>query len=138
MTLTRGAINRGFADGGIADQPLMQDHEAAIADCVRALARYHDPREGAFTRVALAPCAPFNVTRQLMIDTAGLAEQLDCLLHTHLAETGDEDDFCADTLSAWQGSAVVHDPGLASLLAMGQIAYTIWRIIAQFWDVSAQ
>jgi 8-oxoguanine deaminase len=94
MTLTRGAINLGFADGGIADPRLMQDYDAVIADCERVLARYHDPREGSFTRVALAPCAPFNVTRQLMIDTAVLAEKHDCLLHTHLGETRDEDDYC--------------------------------------------
>jgi 8-oxoguanine deaminase len=94
MTLTRGAINLGFADGGIADQRLMQDYDAVISDCERVLARYHDRREGSFTRVALAPCAPFNVTRQLMIDTAALADKHDCLLHTHLGETHDEDDYC--------------------------------------------
>jgi 8-oxoguanine deaminase len=94
MTLTRGAINLGFADGGIADPRLMQDYDAIIADCERVLARYHDPREGSMLRVALAPCAPFNVTRQLMIDTAALAGQHDCLLHTHLGETRDEDGYC--------------------------------------------
>ena len=94
MTLTRGAINLGFADGGIADPRLMQDDDAVIADCERVLAKYHDPAAGAFLRVALAPCAPFNVTRQLMEDTAALASQHDCLLHTHLGETRDEDDYC--------------------------------------------
>ena len=58
------------------------------------MARYPRSREGSFTRVALAPCAPFNVTRQLMIDTAALADKHDCLLHTHLGETQDEDDYC--------------------------------------------
>ena len=94
MTLTRGAINLGFADGGVADPRLMQSYDAVISDCERVLARYHDPREGSFTRVSLAPCAPFNVTRQLMIDTAALADKHDCLLHTHLGETQDEDDYC--------------------------------------------
>ena len=94
MTLTRGAINLGFADGGIADERLMQDYDAIIRDCERVLAKYHDPNEGAFLRVALAPCAPFNVTERLMVDTAALAEKHDCLLHTHLGETRDEDDYC--------------------------------------------
>jgi 8-oxoguanine deaminase len=94
MTLTRGAINLGFADGGIADPRLMQDYDAVIADCERVLAKYHDRSDGAFLRVALAPCAPFNVTRQLMIDTAELAEKHHCLLHTHLGETRDENEYC--------------------------------------------
>jgi 8-oxoguanine deaminase len=94
MTLTRGAVNLGFADGGIADERLMQDHDTIIADCERVLAKYHDHSEGAFFRVALAPCAPFNVTRQLMIDTAALAAKHNCLLHTHLGETRDEDAYC--------------------------------------------
>jgi 8-oxoguanine deaminase len=94
MTLTRGAINLGFADGGIADPRLMQDYDTVISDCERVLTKYHDPNEGSFLRVALAPCAPFNVTRQLMVDTASLANKHDCLLHTHLGETRDEDDYC--------------------------------------------
>ena len=94
MTLTRGAIDLGFADGGIADPRLMQGHDAVISDCERVLARYHDPAEGSFLNVALAPCAPFNVSRQLMVDTATLAEKHDCRLHTHLGETRDEDNYC--------------------------------------------
>jgi len=94
MTLTRGAINLGFASGGIADERLMQSDDVVLADCERVLAKYHDPADGAMLRVALAPCAPFNVTRQLMIDTADLADRHHCLLHTHLGETRDEDDYC--------------------------------------------
>lgn len=94
MTLTRGAINLGTKSGGVADERLMQSYDAVIADCERVLARHHDRREGAMTQVALAPCAPFNVTRQLMIDAAALAERHDCRLHTHLGESRDEDDYC--------------------------------------------
>jgi 8-oxoguanine deaminase len=94
MTLTRGAINLGFSNGGIADERLMQDYDTVVADCERALSKYHDRNKGAFLQVALAPCAPFNVTRQLMIDTAALAEKHDCRLHTHLGETHDENDYC--------------------------------------------
>src|SRR5260370_240627 len=93
MTLTRGAINLGFADGGLADERLIQAYDAVILDCERVLSKYHDPSEGSFLRVALAPCAPFNVTKRLMVDTADLAEKHDCLLHTHLGETRDEDGY---------------------------------------------
>jgi len=94
MTLTRGAINLGFSSGGIADERLMQDYDTVIADSERVLSKYHDRSEGAFLRVALAPCAPFNVTTQLMIDTVTLAEKHDCRLHTHLGETQDENEYC--------------------------------------------
>ena len=70
IMLTRGAINLGTNSGGIADERLMQDYDTVIADCERVLTKYHDRSAGAFRSVALAPCAPFNVTRQLMRDTA--------------------------------------------------------------------
>jgi 8-oxoguanine deaminase len=94
MTLTRGAINVGPKDGGLADERMIQPYDVVIADCERVLEKYHDRGEGAFRQVALAPCAPFNVTRQLMTDTAALAAQYDCRLHTHLGETRDEEGYC--------------------------------------------
>ncbi|MEW5422916.1 8-oxoguanine deaminase [Amorphus sp. 3PC139-8] len=92
--LTRGVINLGTQSGGIADERLMQDDDAVLADCERVLARYHDPSEGSFSTIALAPCAPFNVTKEIMAATAELAARHDCRLHTHLGETHDEDAFC--------------------------------------------
>ena len=94
IALTRGVINQGMKSGGIADERLMQDDEVVLADCERVIARYHDPRPGSFSTVALAPCAPFNVTREMMCAAAELAEKHDCRLHTHLGETHDENDFC--------------------------------------------
>ncbi len=94
MTLTRGAINVGTKNGGIADERLMQDYDTVLADCERVLHKYHDRSEGSYLQVALAPCAPFNVTKQLMINSAALADKHDCRLHTHLGETHDEDEFC--------------------------------------------
>jgi 8-oxoguanine deaminase len=96
MTLTRGSLNLTTEEGGKAPSEGCQDVEVILADCERVLARYHDQREGAMTRVALAPCAPFNVSRRLMIETAALAEKHDCRLHTHLAETQDETDYCRE------------------------------------------
>ena len=94
MALTRGAVSLGSRQGGLADERLMQTHDAVIADCERVLAKYHDAAAGSYFTVALAPCAPFNVTRQLMIDSAALAVRYGCRLHTHLGETHDEDAFC--------------------------------------------
>jgi 8-oxoguanine deaminase len=94
IVLTRGAINLGSSNGGIADERLMQDDDTVLADCERVIAKYHDRSVGALRTVALAPCAPFNVTRQLMLDTAAMAERHDCRLHTHLGETLDEDGYC--------------------------------------------
>ncbi|MBY5972451.1 8-oxoguanine deaminase [Ferrimonas balearica] len=92
--LTRGALNMGTKSGGIADERLIQDYDTMLADCERVLGRYHDRSEGSMSTVALAPCAPFNVTRDMMVDTAEMAEKHDCRLHTHLGETHDEDEFC--------------------------------------------
>lgn len=97
IALTRGAVNIGFEQGGIADPRLMQDHDTVLTDCERVISRYHDARPGAFTTVALAPCAPFNVSKRMMIDCAVLAKQNGCRLHTHLGETEDENLYCEST-----------------------------------------
>jgi 8-oxoguanine deaminase len=94
MTLTRGALNLRARDGGLAVDPLIQDDDVLLADCERVLCRYHDPTEGSFRHVALAPCAPFNVTKRIMGETAKLAAAYDCRLHTHLGETKDEEAYC--------------------------------------------
>lgn len=94
MTLTRGSMNLSDKDGGLAHDDVVQDEETILADCERVLSRYHDPDNGAMLQVALAPCAPFTVTKRLMVDTVGLAERFDCRLHTHLGETRDEVEYC--------------------------------------------
>ncbi|MCB1500566.1 MAG: 8-oxoguanine deaminase [Bauldia sp.] len=94
MTLTRGSMNLSEKDGGLPPDAVVQDEDTILADCERVLSRYHDRREGAMLRVALAPCAPFTVTKRLMVDSVGLAERHDCRLHTHLGETRDEDEYC--------------------------------------------
>jgi 8-oxoguanine deaminase len=94
MTLTRGSMDLSEKDGGLPPDAIVQDEDEILADCERVVARYHDPRPGAMVQVALAPCAPFTVTKRLMVDTAGFAEKVNCRLHTHLAETRDENEFC--------------------------------------------
>lgn len=96
MTLTRGTVNMREAEGGIADDRLIQDDDAMLADCQRVIERYHDASEGSFRRVALAPCAMFNATKKVMIEVADLAARHDCRLHTHLGETLDEEHYCLE------------------------------------------
>ncbi|WP_181701447.1 8-oxoguanine deaminase [Chthonobacter albigriseus] len=96
MTLTRGSLNMTVEDGGNAIAGAVQDKDTILADCERVLGRYHDASEGSMLQVALAPCAPFNVTKALMVETAALAERFDCALHTHLAETRDEVAYCRE------------------------------------------
>ena len=94
ITLTRGSLDLTEQDGGNAPSAAAQDPDEILADCERVISLYHDRSEGAMTRVALAPCAPFNVSKRLMIGSAELAEARDCRLHTHLAETMDEVAYC--------------------------------------------
>ncbi|MCB1381203.1 MAG: amidohydrolase family protein, partial [Alphaproteobacteria bacterium] len=76
---------------------VVQDEDEILADCERVIGKYHERGPGARTQIALAPCSPFSVTRSLMCACGALAETHDCRLHTHLAETHDEDDFCQAT-----------------------------------------
>ncbi|WP_349362785.1 MAG: 8-oxoguanine deaminase [Roseitalea porphyridii] len=94
IVLNRGSMNLSVRDGGLPPDSVVQDADTILADCERVIARHHDARPGAMTQVALAPCSPFSVTRELMVGTAELAARCGCALHTHLAETFDENAFC--------------------------------------------
>ncbi len=94
MTVSRGSMNRSAKDGGLPPDEVVQDEDVILADSERVLKLFHDPKPGAQIRIALAPCSPFSINKQLMIDTARLAERYDCQLHTHLCETDDEEQFC--------------------------------------------
>ncbi len=95
-TLTRGSMTLGEDDGGLPPRETVQDADAILADSERLIDAYHERGEGAFIQIALAPCSPFSVTKETMAETAALAERRDVRLHTHLAETKDEEDFCRE------------------------------------------
>lgn len=96
MTITRGSMNLSQKDGGLPPDTVVQDEDTILADCERVLSKYHDTSKGSKLQVALAPCAPFTVTKRLMRDSVALAEKYDCRLHTHLGETIDEDNYCLE------------------------------------------
>ena len=92
--LTRGSMSLGEADGGLPPQQTVQQGEVILADSQRLIHSYHERDAGAQIQIALAPCSPFSVTPEIMRASATLAQELDVRLHTHLAETLDEEDFC--------------------------------------------
>jgi 8-oxoguanine deaminase len=94
VLLTRGSMNLSQRDGGLPPDSVVQDEDTILADCERVVKRHHQRGEGAMVQIALAPCSPFSVTTSLMRATADLARRLDVRLHTHLAETEDENRFC--------------------------------------------
>lgn len=94
---TYGSMSLSEKDGGLPPDDVVQDHDEILATSERAVAAHHDRTRGAMVRVALAPCSPFSVTKQLMSDSARLAERLDVRLHTHFAENDEDDAFSLAT-----------------------------------------
>jgi len=90
---TYGSMSLSVKDGGLPPDDAVRDEDDILAESERHVARHHDRAHGAMVRVALAPCSPFSVTRDLLVRTAELAERLDVRLHTHLAENAEDDEF---------------------------------------------
>lgn len=95
-TLARGSMTLCEDDGGLPPRSVVQDPDAILADSERLISTYHERGDGAVIQIALAPCSPFSVTKEIMAESAALAERHDVRLHTHLAETIDEEDFCRE------------------------------------------
>jgi cytosine/adenosine deaminase-related metal-dependent hydrolase len=94
---TRGSMSVGTSHGSLPPDDLCEDEDAILADSLRVIERFHDPRPGSMLRIGLAPCSPFSATPQLMRQTARMARaHPGVCLHTHLAETLDEDRFCLE------------------------------------------
>ena len=94
--LCRGSMTLGQSAGGLPPDNCVERDADVLADCERVLDAYHDPEPYALYRIDLAPCSPFNVTRELLRDTRIMARQRGVLLHTHLAETLDEQRYCLE------------------------------------------
>ncbi len=95
---TRGSMSLSKKDGGLPPDTVVQSEDDILVDSERVIREFHDSDPFAMRKIALAPCSPFSVSEQSMKDTAALARKYEVLLHTHLAETKDENKFCERTL----------------------------------------
>ena len=91
---SRGSMSLGQSQGGLPPDSVVDDEDSILKDSQRVIQQYHDPNPGAFVQIVLAPCSPFSVTSDLMKQSARLAREYGVHLHTHLAETEDEEQFC--------------------------------------------
>ncbi len=114
---SRGSMSLGESQGGLPPDRVTEAEDFILQDSQRLIEQYHDPNPGALTRVVLAPCSPFSVTPDLMRQTAILARQYGVHLHTHLAETEDEEQFCLDQFG--------HRP-VAFMESLGWVGPDVW------------
>jgi len=96
IVASRGSMDLGVSDGGLPPDELVEDLDAVLADTERLVGELHEPGHGARVQIAVAPCSPFSVTRRLMQESAALARRLGLPLHTHLAETVEEESYCKE------------------------------------------
>jgi 8-oxoguanine deaminase len=94
LQASRGSMSLGESKGGLPPDSVTDSEDKILADSERLIDRYHDAKLGAMTQIVLAPCSPFSVTGDLMRESAWLARKHGVHLHTHLAETEDEEQFC--------------------------------------------
>ncbi len=94
LQASRGSMSLGESKGGLPPDSVVDSEEKILADSQRLIQQYHDKKPGAFVQIVLAPCSPFSVTGELMKQSAKLAREYGVHLHTHLAETEDEQQFC--------------------------------------------
>ena len=92
----RGSMSLGESKGGLPPDSVVEDEDAILADTEQKIHDFHDPARGSMCRVVVAPCSPFSVTPELMRDSAALARRHGVRLHTHVAETLDEERFCLE------------------------------------------
>jgi 8-oxoguanine deaminase len=95
---SRGSMSLGESQGGLPPDRVVEDESSILKDSQRLIEHYHDPHPGSMVQIVLAPCSPFSVTSSLMRESASLARQYGVHLHTHLAETEDEESFCQEKL----------------------------------------
>jgi len=90
----RGSMSLSKKNGGLPPDSVVQTEKKILEDSLRVIQQYHDASDDSMKKIVLAPCSPFSVTKENMRDTARLAREYKVRLHTHLAETKDEDDYC--------------------------------------------
>jgi cytosine/adenosine deaminase-related metal-dependent hydrolase len=93
---TRGSMDLGVSSGGLPPDDVVEHIDAIIGATQAAIERFHDPAPGSMLRIGVAPCSPFTCSRELLTESAALARDSAVRLHTHMAETADEDDYCLE------------------------------------------
>jgi 8-oxoguanine deaminase len=93
---TRGSMDLGRSSGGLPPDEVVENRDEVLAATQAAIDKFDDPSPGSMLRVGVAPCSPFSVTGELLAESAGLARRAGVRLHTHLAETADEADYCSE------------------------------------------
>jgi cytosine/adenosine deaminase-related metal-dependent hydrolase len=96
IVASRGSMDLGASDGGLPPDELVEELDAVLADTERLVGELHERGPGARVQIAVAPCSPFSVTKRLMQESAGLARRHGLPLHTHLAETVEEEAYCLE------------------------------------------
>jgi cytosine/adenosine deaminase-related metal-dependent hydrolase len=94
LQASRGSMSLGESKGGLPPDSVVDTEDSILKDSQRLIQKYHDAKKGAMVQIVLAPCSPFSVTSDLMKQSAKLAREYGVHLHTHLAETEDEEQFC--------------------------------------------
>ena len=96
IVASRGSMDLGVSDGGLPPDELVEDVDTVLSDTERLVSELHEPGPHARVQIAVAPCSPFSVTKKLMTESAELARRLGLPLHTHLAETREEEAYCLE------------------------------------------
>jgi cytosine/adenosine deaminase-related metal-dependent hydrolase len=131
----RGSMSLGESKGGLPPDSVVEDDDAILADTDEVIRRHHDPAPGSMCRVVVAPCSPFTVTPELMGESAALARRHGVRMHTHVAETLDEERFCIEKFGCrpvelmeglgWSGTDVWYAHGIhLSDAEVGRVAET--------------
>ncbi|MGC8874404.1 MAG: 8-oxoguanine deaminase [Chloroflexia bacterium] len=123
----RGCMSRGQSSGGLPPDEVVQQEEEILADSERLIRRYHDPQPYAMLRIDLAPCSPFSVSPRAMEEMRDLGRRYGVRLHTHLAETLDEERYCLE---------VYGRRPLALMEALGWLGPDVWFAHAVHLDAS--
>jgi cytosine/adenosine deaminase-related metal-dependent hydrolase len=119
----RGSMSRGRSEGGLPPDAIVQDEQTIVADCERVVAAWHERDPLGMIKIALAPCSPFSVTPELLRETARMSHRLEVGIHTHLAETLDEDAYC-DRVYGRRPFAFMDDMGWS--VPRAWYAHSVW------------
>jgi len=129
---TRGSMDLGESSGGLPPDSVVEDTDVALAATEAAVDRWHDPAPDSLLQIAVAPCSPFSVTRELMIGAAELARARQVRLHTHLCETLDEEAFCREKYGRTPGEYVEDLGWLGPDVWFAHVVHPLTADIARF------